>query len=189
MSSTITLPCSESIENECVLRRASARTKRPEKSNGGKLVELAVQKKNTATAARAIPNCCPCVSHIENSRGMTRTEVTVGTEGFREYLEFILGCSMDYNEPPLKNGIDDRSTIATNRRDLRVLRARISYLRLSTGVNSRSVAVPIRPVQALNAHPGRELYASLSRHSVPGYYQPVPSGQKGIGRSNGLALS
>jgi hypothetical protein len=83
---------------------------------------------------------------------MTRTEVTVGTEGFREYLEFSLGCSMDYREPPLKNGINDRSTIATNLHDLRVLRARISYLRLSTRVNSRSMAVPIRPVQALNAH-------------------------------------
>jgi hypothetical protein len=29
---------------------------------------------------------------------MARTEVTVGTEGFREYLEFILVCSMDYGE-------------------------------------------------------------------------------------------
>jgi hypothetical protein len=28
------------------------------------------------------------------------------TEGFKE-LEFNLGCSMDYGEPPLKNGIND----------------------------------------------------------------------------------
>jgi hypothetical protein len=32
-----------------------ARAKRPDKSNGAKLVELAIPKKNTATAARAIP--------------------------------------------------------------------------------------------------------------------------------------
>jgi hypothetical protein len=100
---------------------------------------------------------------------MTRTEVTVGTEGFREYLEFSLGCSMDYREPPLKNGINDRSTIATNLHDLRVLRARISYLRLSTRVNSRSKAVPIRPVPALNT-----CVCVQTRHRTKGHYA-IPS--------------
>jgi hypothetical protein len=36
---------------------------------------------------------------------MARTEVTVGTEGLRECLEFILGCSMDYGEARLKSGV------------------------------------------------------------------------------------
>ncbi len=100
---------------------------------------------------------------LSAGRGNGSHGVTVGTEDFKGYQSSFI------NELPshltrhqvspshafwvvgwivarhgLKRRQKDRSIIASNLRDLRVLRARISYLRLSLRVNSCSKAAPIR---------------------------------------------